>query len=257
MYPRLMIDLKKIKNNLDKITEMVKKSGCSLMIVTKGYCADLEIYKLLEDSDIDELHSLGKQSTYFKQVYLDAEPGVLGKRCIEKFEIISESQVPKGNFSLIGGIDHGFNDPLAISWGFMDEKNKTLYITGEVYGRGMNLNMAADKMPRNVSYTGDSEDPRSNAQLKGYGVRISDAVKGPGSVFGGLMYLNVITIKVVDTCVNMIAGFQNYSWELDRISDQPTDKPNHAYSDMVDSVRYMIERYSRGRSVISGGKYKI
>jgi len=55
MYPRLVIDLNKVKNNLDKITEMVKKSGCSLMIVTKGYCADLEIYKLLEDSDIDYL----------------------------------------------------------------------------------------------------------------------------------------------------------------------------------------------------------
>lgn len=55
MYPRLVIDLKKVKNNLDKITEMVKGSGCSLMIVTKGYCADMEIYKLLEGSNIDYL----------------------------------------------------------------------------------------------------------------------------------------------------------------------------------------------------------
>ena len=55
MYPRLVIDLKKVKNNLDKITEMVKGSGCSLMIVTKGYCADMEIYKLLEESGIDYL----------------------------------------------------------------------------------------------------------------------------------------------------------------------------------------------------------
>lgn len=53
MYPRLVIDLKKVKNNLDKITEMVKGSGCTLMIVTKGYCADMEIYKLLENSEID------------------------------------------------------------------------------------------------------------------------------------------------------------------------------------------------------------
>lgn len=53
MYPKLVIDLKKVKNNLDKITELVKGSGCSLMIVTKGYCADMEIYKMLENSDID------------------------------------------------------------------------------------------------------------------------------------------------------------------------------------------------------------
>ncbi|HHZ00049.1 MAG TPA: ornithine racemase Orr [Sedimentibacter sp.] len=53
MYPRLVIDLKKVKNNLDRITEMVKGSGCSLMIVTKGASADMEVYKLLNESDID------------------------------------------------------------------------------------------------------------------------------------------------------------------------------------------------------------
>ncbi|HAQ40991.1 MAG TPA: alanine racemase [Clostridiales bacterium] len=55
MYPRLVIDLKKVKNNLDKTIKMVKGSGCSLMIVTKGCCADMEVYKLLEESDIDYL----------------------------------------------------------------------------------------------------------------------------------------------------------------------------------------------------------
>ncbi|NLK64115.1 MAG: alanine/ornithine racemase family PLP-dependent enzyme [Tissierellia bacterium] len=55
MYPRLVIDLKKVKNNLDKISEMVKGSGSSLMIVTKGYSADMEIFKLLDESDIDYL----------------------------------------------------------------------------------------------------------------------------------------------------------------------------------------------------------
>lgn len=55
MYPKLVIDLNKVKNNLNKTIEMVKGSGCSLMIVTKGYCADMEIFKLLEDSEIDYL----------------------------------------------------------------------------------------------------------------------------------------------------------------------------------------------------------
>lgn len=55
MYPKLVIDLNKIKNNLDKITDMVKGYGCSLMIVTKGYCADMEIYKILEQSNVDYL----------------------------------------------------------------------------------------------------------------------------------------------------------------------------------------------------------
>ncbi|HHZ03339.1 MAG TPA: alanine/ornithine racemase family PLP-dependent enzyme [Tissierellia bacterium] len=53
MYPRLVIDLNKVKNNLNKITEMVKSSGCSIMIVTKGYSGDEEVHKILENSDID------------------------------------------------------------------------------------------------------------------------------------------------------------------------------------------------------------
>lgn len=55
MYPRLVIDLNKVKNNLDKTIEMVKGAGCSLMIVTKGYCADMEIYQMLNESSIDYL----------------------------------------------------------------------------------------------------------------------------------------------------------------------------------------------------------
>lgn len=55
MYPQLVIDLNKIENNLNKISEMVKGAGCSLMIVTKGCCADSEICKVLENSDVDFL----------------------------------------------------------------------------------------------------------------------------------------------------------------------------------------------------------
>jgi len=85
MYPRLMIDLKKIKNNLDKITEMVKKSGCSLMIVTKGYCADLEIYKLLEDSDIDYLADSRIQN-------LKKYEGTKKERVLLRLPMISEAE---------------------------------------------------------------------------------------------------------------------------------------------------------------------
>ena len=37
MYPRLVVDLKKLKGNLDACAKIVKEDGgCSLMIVTKG-----------------------------------------------------------------------------------------------------------------------------------------------------------------------------------------------------------------------------
>lgn len=44
MYPRLIVDLKKLKGNLDACAKLVKEDGgCSLMVVTKGLCADSEM----------------------------------------------------------------------------------------------------------------------------------------------------------------------------------------------------------------------
>lgn len=52
MYPRLVINLKKLKQNLDAVAEITKdRGGCSLMIVTKGLCADKEYVKLVAEHE--------------------------------------------------------------------------------------------------------------------------------------------------------------------------------------------------------------
>ncbi len=48
MYPRLCIDLGKLKRNLDGVAKITKEQGeCSLMIVTKGLCADKELLNVI------------------------------------------------------------------------------------------------------------------------------------------------------------------------------------------------------------------
>ena len=48
MYPRMVIDIEKLGNNLEAVANITKdKGGCSLMIVTKGLCADKEVAKLI------------------------------------------------------------------------------------------------------------------------------------------------------------------------------------------------------------------
>ncbi|MBR3756562.1 MAG: alanine/ornithine racemase family PLP-dependent enzyme [Firmicutes bacterium] len=52
MYPRLVIDLKKLEDNLNAVGKITKDDGgCSLMIVTKGLCADLEMAKMVAAND--------------------------------------------------------------------------------------------------------------------------------------------------------------------------------------------------------------
>jgi predicted amino acid racemase len=48
MYPRLIIDIKKLKHNLDGVAAITKDRGnCSMMIVTKGVCADRKVIEMI------------------------------------------------------------------------------------------------------------------------------------------------------------------------------------------------------------------
>lgn len=48
MYPKLVIDINKLKSNLDGVAKITKDQGkCSLMIVTKGLCADPKMTEMV------------------------------------------------------------------------------------------------------------------------------------------------------------------------------------------------------------------
>lgn len=49
MYPRLTVHLTKIKQNLDAVSKITHGGNCSMMIVTKGFCADKRIVELIAE----------------------------------------------------------------------------------------------------------------------------------------------------------------------------------------------------------------
>lgn len=52
MYPKLVINLKKLEDNLNAVGAIAKDRGnCSLMIVTKALCADKEMVKMIAAND--------------------------------------------------------------------------------------------------------------------------------------------------------------------------------------------------------------
>lgn len=55
MYPKLVIDLNKLQGNLNAVAKITKDHGnCSLMIVTKGLCADAEMAAMVaKDPKVD------------------------------------------------------------------------------------------------------------------------------------------------------------------------------------------------------------
>lgn len=56
MYPQLIVDLKKLNENLNIVSKLSKDAHCSTMIVTKSFCADSKIVaELLKSDNVDYL----------------------------------------------------------------------------------------------------------------------------------------------------------------------------------------------------------
>ncbi len=97
MYPQLRIDLNKINKNLDTVVSIAKRGGCSLMIVTKSFCADEHIVgeilkndyvQYLADSRVqnlasyvDKCHMAGKETVLLRLPQLCEIPEVV--RCAD------------------------------------------------------------------------------------------------------------------------------------------------------------------------------
>ena len=52
MYPRLEININKLKTNLQVVSNLLKKNNLSLAMVTKAYCANMNIIsELVKDNN--------------------------------------------------------------------------------------------------------------------------------------------------------------------------------------------------------------
>ncbi len=55
MYPRLVVDIKRLRENTIKTKKLLDSKGISMMLTTKCFCADNNILKAIEDIDFDYL----------------------------------------------------------------------------------------------------------------------------------------------------------------------------------------------------------
>ena len=148
------------------------------------------------------------------------------------------------------GLDFGYtNDPTAIFVGFVDIENKKLYVWDEIYEKGMSNRKIYDAIT-NAGYnkeqiTGDSAEPKSIDELKGYGLRIKGAEKGRDSIKNGIQWIQDLEIIIHPRCVNFLTEISNYTWDKDKFGttlNVPIDDFNH----LMDAMRYALEKYIKG-----------
>ncbi|GAG51298.1 unnamed protein product, partial [marine sediment metagenome] len=168
--------------------------------------------------------------------------GILGDLIFTNWKIEDLSGIRNTFGTYYNGLDFGFsNDPSAA--GRQAIKGKKLYILQElIYEKGLTNDAIAGKLKPAIGkeyIRCDSAEPKSIAELRGYGIEALPAKKGQGSVNFGIQYVKQFEIIIDRKCQNAINEIQTYQWKKDKdgnVINVPVDRDNH----FMDEIRYAL-----------------
>lgn len=162
------------------------------------------------------------------------------------FRTITEEEI-KIFDQLRRGLDFGYaKDPVHYGVMHFDKTRRRLYIFHELHKVQMSNRAVAEHIKSENKSNGqviaDSAEPKSIAEIKGYGVRIKGAKKGPDSVEYGIKFLQDLEEIIIDPvrCPNTKREFYGYELEPDGNGGFKAgfpDKDNHS----IDQCRYALE----------------
>ena len=144
------------------------------------------------------------------------------------------------------GIDWGYAaDPFAYNVCHYDKTRRRLYLFREIHKVRLSNRAAAELIKDEAGsarITCDSAEPKSIDEVRGYGLRVVGARKGPDSVEYGIKWLQDLEEIVIDParCPETAREFSGYELERDREGNFKAgypDKDNHH----IDAVRYACE----------------
>ncbi len=148
------------------------------------------------------------------------------------------------------GLDYGYsNDPTAIVDVYVWNN---AFIWDEIlYQNKMSNKDIADviKMQQEVLLIPDSAEPKSNDELKSYGIGLVPSQKGQGSVNQGIQYVQAQTIYYTKRSINIKREQERYSWMVDKKTGETINTPIDMYNHALDAGRYAMESLKPSKSV--------
>jgi phage terminase large subunit len=200
---------------------------------------------------INSLLRLERTNPAYFKIYVLGAFATLDKLVfpVKRVKLISSEEIEGLPFWI--GMDFGYtNDPTAITWGYLDQINKVLYITGEYDKTGMTNDVIATTITdlgfAKERIVADSAEPKSIAELRRLGInRITPAVKGPDSVKNGIDRLQRYDIIIDERCVKTIEEFENYTWIKDKKTGEYINQPIDMFNHHIDSIRYGTQNVMR------------
>jgi phage terminase large subunit len=193
-------------------------------------------------TEIEKAREKAKASTYWAnwwRVYGLGEIGALEGACIPDWKELGT--IPAEARLINYGMDFGYSvDPTTLialyRW-------NDAYIFDEViYKKGL-LNIDISRTLHELEITdtiiADSAEPKSIAELNGYGHTVYPVSKGRDSVVYGINLINQNEIYVTARSKNLKRELQGYIWAKDK-EGNTLQKPTGAHPDCIDAARYAI-----------------
>ncbi len=212
--------------------------------------------ELRRDMERDRIRDPDKYAHVWEGEYLlHSEARVFRNWKVESFES------PK-NARFYFGADWGFSvDPTVLVRCFIE--GRTLFVDYEAWKVGCDIDYtpalfggsdtrwanpqgwAGIPEAKKWRITADSSNPQAISYLKRAGFSVEPSIKGVGSVEEGIEFLKSYEIVIHPRCPHVIDEMRNYSWEIDKKTEEIlpklADKKNHT----IDAIRYSIEDLRR------------
>lgn len=207
--------------------------------------------RFLSDEYRKELENLKNRNPAYYRIYCMGEFATLDKLVFPNIttRIISKEEVQGLEFW--SGLDFGFtNDPSALTWGYIDTKNKKIYVTGEYVEKGLTNDVIAqiiiDLGLKKEKIYADSAEPKSIREIRNFGIRIEETEKGKDSVIHGIQFMHQFEIIIDTRCVKTKEEFENYTWKKDKKTNEYINEPVDCYNHSIDSIRYGLNKHIKG-----------
>lgn len=174
------------------------------------------------------------------QVYGLGQLGEIETRIYKGWQIIDE--IPHEARLERTGLDYGYtNDPTAIVDIYSYNGG---YIFDEVaFQKGLSNKQIADILKNKENQcpvAPDSAEPKSNDELKVYGITVLEVPKGKDSVRQGIQWVQDKKCSVTKRSVNLIKEYRNYLWLTDK-DGKVINEPDHTWSHSMDAIRYGMQ----------------
>lgn len=269
----------------DKIDLSIRTSGIQnrIIILMNSTTKEHFLYKrFFEDAGVQEgFNGIKGDVTYIHTTYLDNLEN-LDESFLKQVEQMRINNPEKYNHIMLGrwlnksegvifsnwevgdfdnslpnvyGQDYGFSvDPSTLINTAIDKKKKIIYLDECFYKVGLTtseIEIENKAIAGNKLIIADSSEPRLIEELKRKGINIKGAVKGAGSISGGIALMQDYKIIVTPRSVNLMRELNNYSWN-DKKSGTPKDLFNHGLDAARYSVTYQNENveFKRNKPII-------